>query len=63
MNKTYIANENHPELGATQVDILGKDEMWCVWWGCQLCGNKNIIEGSNYCSMCGREIMKPTKGE
>ncbi len=35
---------------------LGKDEMWCEWFECDECGNKNVMSGSNYCQKCGVDI-------
>ena len=34
----------------------GKDEMWCEWFECDECGNKNVMPGSNFCSNCGVDI-------
>lgn len=44
----------------TKIKEVGKDELYCEFWKCLECGNSNIPAGSNYCSECGREIIKPT---
>lgn len=36
---------------------LGKGEMWCEWFECDECGNKDVLPGSKYCSECGVNIM------
>ena len=46
-------------MKTTKIKRLEKDELWCEFWECLSCGNKNIIENSNYCSECGKEIIKP----
>lgn len=43
----------------TEVENEGMDEAFCEFWRCITCNNSDIIENSNFCSRCGREIIKP----
>jgi len=40
----------------TMVTPEGKIEVWCEFYKCSSCGDKNIEEGSNYCLNCGKKI-------
>lgn len=43
----------------TKVKSIGKDELYCEFWKCLICGNSDIPAGSKFCSECGRLIVNP----
>lgn len=46
------------ERELTQITPTGKDELYCEWFVCDKCQNKNITSSYNYCPGCGRKIDK-----
>lgn len=44
------------EIIVTEAEDQGIDEVYCHWYKCPNCGDKNLVWGDNYCSSCGKKL-------
>lgn len=42
----------------TTIKEFVKDEAYCMWYKCEKCGDREIMQEAKYCHNCGRKIIK-----